>query len=281
MNNDKNLPNLSQARAALDIQKRFPHFTPKIGLILGSGLGKLAESIENPMIISFSDLPNFAVSTVQGHAGRLVMGYIKGVPVACYQGRVHLSEGVSLEDMQVFVRTLKWVGCEMVVITNSAGSLDMAAGPGSLMLITDHINLSFKNALVGKNDESIGPRFVPMEDAYDPALRELMLSTAKKHHINLHQGVYMGVLGPSFETPAEIRMFKIMGANAIGMSTVNEVILARHCGLKVVAISAITNYAAGMNPTHLSHEETLHYAGEASFDMIKLIEQFIASFHHD
>ena len=219
----------------------------------------------------------FGVATVQGHAGRLVLGYLRGVPVACFQGRLHFYEGISNESAQTFIRTLKLIGCEMVLLTNAAGSMNMDAGPGSLMLITDHINFSFKNPLMGKNDDMFGERFVPMEDAYDPALRQLALDVAKQNNIKLHQGVYMGVLGPSFETPAEIRAFMMMGANSVGMSTVPEVIIARHCGLRVLAISAITNYAAGLSKQGLSHEETLKYAAIASTDMIKLVENIIAS----
>jgi len=266
-----------QARAARSILKRIGDFKPKIGIVLGSGLGKLADSIKDPIIISYDELPDFGVSTVQGHAGRLVLGFLQGVPVACFQGRLHFYEGTANESAQIFIRTLKLVGCEMVILTNAAGSMNMDAGPGSLMLITDHINFSFKNPLVGKNDDVFGERFVPMNDAYDPELRLLALEVAKKNNIKLHQGIYMGVLGPSFETPAEIQAFMVMGANAVGMSTVPEVILARHCGLRVLAISAITNYAAGLSSDGLSHEETLKYAAEASSDMIKLIENVVAS----
>ncbi len=268
-----------QARAARAILKRIGDFKPKVGIILGSGLGSLADKIEHikvSSIISYDELPNFGVSTVQGHAGRLVLGHLEGVPVACFQGRLHFYEGTTNESAQIFIRTLKLIGCEIVILTNAAGSMNMDAGPGSLMLITDHINFSFKNPLMGKNDDAFGERFVPMNDAYDPELRRLALEVAQKSHIKLHQGIYMGVLGPCFETPAEIRAFMIMGANAVGMSTVPEVILARHCGLRVLAISAITNYAAGLSGDSLSHEETLKYAAEASSDMIKLIQNVVA-----
>lgn len=264
-----------QARAARAIRARRPDFTPKVGIILGSGLGKLASQIQDPLVIPYDELPDFGRSTVEGHDGSLVLGYLKGVPVACLNGRRHFYEGISNPMVQTLVRTVKLLGCEILLATNAAGSLDLNATPGSLMLITDHINFSFNNPLVGRNDDEFGPRFISMENAYDPQLRDIMLRTAKEQDINLHQGVYLCVLGPSFETPAEIKMFKHWGANAVGMSTVPEVIVARHCGLKCVVVSAITNLAAGMGESDLCHDETLHFADKASGDMIKLVENFI------
>ena len=265
-----------QAKAAQWIKSHHPHFTPKVGIILGSGLGPLADHIQDAIYIPYEELPDFNESTVAGHAGRLVLGYLNGVPVACLQGRLHYYEGYTNPAIQILVRTLKLLGCEILLATNAAGSLNMDAGPGSLMLITDHINFQFRNPLVGSNHDEFGPRFVGMEDAYDPALRALMLNTATAENIKLHQGIYFGVLGPSFETPAEIKAFKLLGADAVGMSTVSEVIVARHCGLRIVVVSAITNYGAGLSEAKLSHEETLHYAGEASSDMLKLVNSFIA-----
>lgn len=265
-----------QARAARAIKARCPDFTPKIGIILGSGLGKLADHIDDAIMIPYEELPDFGSSTVEGHDGYLVLGHLKGVPVACLKGRRHFYEGISNPMVQTLVRTLKLLGCETLLATNAAGSMKQEAGPGSLMLITDHINFSFNNPLVGKNDDEFGPRFIGMEDAYDPGLRQTMLETAKELDITLHQGVYISVLGPSFETPAEIRAFKMWGADAVGMSTVPEVIVARHCGLKVVVVSAITNYGSGMSDTKLSHDETLHFADKASGNMIKLVENFVA-----
>lgn len=267
-----------QARAARAIQARKPNFTPKIGIILGSGLGALADQIEEALYIPYDELPDFGSSTVEGHDGYLVLGYLRGVPVACLKGRRHFYEGISNPMVQTLVRTLKLLGCDILLATNAAGSLNREAGPGSLMLITDHINFSFNNPLVGKNDDEFGPRFIGMEDAYDPELGAKMLTTANEHGITLHQGVYLSVLGPSFETPAEIRAFKILGADAVGMSTVPEVIVARHCGLHCVAISAITNLASGMSDGKLSHDETLHFADKASGDLIKLVENFVAGY---
>lgn len=267
--------NSQQARAARAIKEKCPNFIPKVGIILGSGLGALANHIDDPLVIPYSELPDFGNSTVEGHDGFLVLGHLRGVPVACLKGRRHYYEGISNPVIQTLVRTLKLLGCEILLATNAAGSLKHEAKPGSLMLITDHINFSFHNPLVGQNDDEFGPRFIGMEDAYDPALRELILQTAEQHSIPIEQGVYLSVLGPSFETPAEIRAFKIWGADAVGMSTVPEVIVAKHCGLRVVVVSAITNYASGMSDTPLSHNETLHFADKASDDMLMLVENFI------
>ena len=267
-----------QARAARAIRARCPDFKPKIGIILGSGLGRLADRLRNTIEIPYEELPDFGSSTtVEGHEGKLILGYLHDVPVVCLKGRRHFYEGITNPMVQILVRTLKLLGCEILLATNAAGSLDVEAGPGSLMLITDHINFSFHNSLVGHNDDEFGPRFISMNDAYDPALRTKMLAAAQQLDIPLHQGVYIGVLGPSFETPAEIRAFKMWGASAVGMSTVNEVIVARHCGLRVVVISAITNLAAGMAAEAPSHEETLEFADKASGSLIRLVERFVAS----
>ena len=270
-----------QSRAARAIKARCPeNFVPKIGIVLGSGLGSLADHIENPIQIPYDELPDFGRSTVPGHAGCIVLGYLEGVPVACLKGRFHYYEGISNPAVQTLVRTLKLIGCEIFLATNAAGSMKMDAGPGSLLLVTDHINFQGTNSLVGMNDDEFGPRFVGMNDAYDPSLREDMLTAAQKLGITLHQGVYIAVLGPSFETPAEIRAFMTMGATVVGMSTVPEVIVARHCGLRVVVISAITNFAAGLAPGNLSHEETLHFAEKVSGNMIALVKEFVSN-HSD
>lgn len=269
--------NSQQARAARAIQARLPKdFVPKIGIVLGSGLGDLADHIEQAVRIPYDELPDFGRSTVPGHAGYLVLGYLQGVPVACLKGRLHYYEGISNPAVQILVRTLKLIGCEIFLATNAAGSMKMDAGPGSLLLVTDHINFQGTNPLVGLNDDEFGPRFVGLNDAYDLELRDQMLTAAKKLKIHLHQGVYLATLGPSFETPAEIRAFMKWGADVVGMSTVAEVIIARHCGLRVAVLSAITNYAAGLAPGNLSHEETLHYANQVSGDMIALVKGFIS-----
>ncbi len=258
-------------QATAVIHDKIGDFKPKVGLILGSGLGGLADHIEDATSIPFADLPGFPLSSVSGHVGHLVTGYLKGMPVACLRGRVHSYEGVKPEKIKILVRTLKLLGCESLILTNAAGSLDPSIGPGSLMMITDHINFQPSNPLIGQNDDEYGPRFIGMEDAYDVDLRTQILATAKSLNIPLERGVYMAVLGPSFETPAEIKAFSLLGANAVGMSTVPEVIVARHCGLKVAVISAITNLAAGLSEEKITHEGTLYHAQQASHSMTRLI----------
>lgn len=268
-------------QAAAVIQEQRKDFTPKLGIVLGSGSGELANQITDQTVISYAELPGFPISTVAGHAGRLVLGYLNGLPVACLQGRVHLYEGVSPQAVQTFIRTLKLIGCEYFLATNAAGSLCSEVGPGRLMMITDHINFQGSNPLVGHNDESFGPRFMPMHDAYDKQLQERLMASAQLNRIELAQGVYLSVLGPSFETPAEIRAFRILGADAVGMSTVPEVIVARHCGLRVAVVSVITNYAAGMSDEVITHENTLHFAKLAASNLSQLIVEFAGSLQRE
>lgn len=232
-------------------------FAPKAGLILGSGLASLAEQITNPISIPYQAIPGLQSGGVAGHASLLVLGYLNDVPVVCLRGRLHLYEGVSYDAIRTLVRIVRHLGANIFIITCAAGSMLEAAGPGDLMMITDHINFHPGNPLTGPNDESIGPRFVSMEDAYDPALQDIMENTAGKLNIPLHKGVYISTLGPSFETPAEIRAYKRWGADAVGMSVVPEVIVARHCGLRVACLAAITNAAAGMSQEKITHEGTL------------------------
>ncbi len=254
-----------------------PNFTPKLGLILGSGLGSLADQIENPTVIPYQALPGFPISSVVGHAGRLILGHLNGLPIVCLQGRVHFYEGIQADAMRTLVRTLKLIGCEMLLITNASGSLRTDVPPGRLMAITDHINFQWFNPLVGPDDESFGPRFMPMNDAYDPRLRERLSAVAKDLQLDLAEGVYIGVLGPSFETPAEIRAFRTLGADAVGMSTVPEVIVARHCGLRVAVVAAITNFASGMVDTPITHDVTLTNGALAARDLAKLVMHFAGS----
>lgn len=252
-----------------------PGFHAKVGLILGSGLGPIAEQITDATIIDYADLPGFPVSSVKGHGGKLYLGFLKGVPVACLQGRAHHYEGVDYHKMRTLVRSLKVLGCESLLVTNSSGSLRREVGVGEVVAITDHINMQFHNPLVGPNDDEFGDRFVGMEDAYDPQLRQQLHEAANKQNITLHEGIYIGVLGPSFETPAEIRAYRTLGADVVGMSTVADVIIARHCGLKVITLSAITNLAAGMHSEQLSHEVTLQGAKIAADKMIRIINEFM------
>jgi xanthosine phosphorylase len=264
-------------QAAEIIKKRVPNFVPKVGMILGSGLGAVSEQIENRITISYADLPNFSVSHVAGHGSKLHLGMLKGVPVACLEGRSHTYEGVSeaFTVLKTLIRTMKLIGCEILLTTNAVGSLQKSFGPGSLMAIKDHINFMFSNPLIGKNDDDFGPRFVSMDNAYDADLRKTMLSVAKKLSVPIFEGVYLADSGPTFETHAEIRAYKILGADAVGMSTVPETIIARHCGLKVVSVASITNFAAGMSDEILSHEGTLRGAKMAIDNLAKLFVAFV------
>jgi xanthosine phosphorylase len=252
--------------------------SPRLGIILGSGLGAVAEALEDAVSIPYTELPDFPAPSVHGHAGTLGLGTLSGVSVAVLQGRQHIYEGGDPGAMRGPVRALKAAGAEALFVTNAAGSLNAEVGPGSLMAISDHINALGVNPLTGPNDDAIGPRFPSLRDAYDPELRALLHDAASRLGITLAEGVYLATAGPSFETPAEIRAFRTLGADAVGMSTVPEVILARHAGLKVAAVSAITNLAEGMGGEALSHEQTLRYANAAAGDLTRLIIEFCGVF---
>lgn len=261
--------------AAEVIQARKPGFAPRAALILGSGLGVLAEQMTDAVSISYADLPGFPISTVHGHAGELVLGNLAGVPVVCMKGRGHFYEGYGAAVMTSAVRTFKLIGCEMLLVTNAAGSLRPEVDAGSVVVLSDHINLLPGSPMAGPNDERFGPRFFSMANAYDAELRALVKETAAGKGITLHEGVYLACPGPNFETAAEIRAFKALGADVVGMSVVPEVISARHCGLKVAGISAVTNLAEGLTPFPLSHEQTLKYAAIAAKDLVTLIHAFV------
>jgi purine-nucleoside phosphorylase len=246
-------------------------FMPQVGMVLGSGLGSFADQIDAIASISFDDLPGFPQSGVGGHAGRLVLGQIGTARVAVLQGRAHYYEQGQADVMAVAIQTLKAIGCEALILTNAAGSLVTEAGPGSVMLITDHMNMTGVSPLFGAQGNQ---RFVDMTQAYHPSMNEAMRSAAKASNVTLHEGVYAWMCGPHFETPAEIRALKVLGAQAVGMSTVPEVILARHQGLPLCALSIITNYAAGMSPTPLSHEQTMAYAKLATNGVEGLLKAF-------
>lgn len=261
---------------AVDIIKaRKPGFEPRVAMILGSGLGVLAEQMADAVSIGFDQLPGFPISTVHGHAGELVLGTLSGVPVVCMKGRGHFYEGYGMGVMTGAVRTMKLLGCEMLFVTNAAGSLRPEVDAGSLVALTDHINLLPGTPMVGPNDERFGPRFFSMANAYDSGIRDLVKETAVAKGITLHEGVYAACPGPNFETAAEIRMMARLGADVVGMSVVPEVISARHCGLKVTGVSVITNLAEGLSPFPLSHEQTLKYAAVGAKDLVALILAFL------
>jgi xanthosine phosphorylase len=268
-------PRVASGAAAADVlAERAPGFAPRLGIVLGSGLGGLADALAGAVAVPYAELPGFPAPGVAGHSGRVVLGTLAGLPVACLQGRRHVYEGGDPGAMRAPVRALRQAGAEALLVTNAAGSLRADVGPGRLMAIADHINLLGVNPLSGPNDDAVGPRFPSLRDAYDPELRARLHAAAQRLDVDLAEGVYLATAGPSFETPAEIRAFRTLGADAVGMSTVPEVILARHCGLRVVAVSAITNLAEGMGGEELSHEQTLRYAAVAAEDLARLIEAF-------
>ena len=267
---------------AVDVARaRVPDFTPRVGLILGSGLGGLAAAIEDATTIDYAELPGFPRSSVAGHAGRLLLGRLGGADVACLQGRVHLYEGVAAATVNVLPRTLKALGCETLVLTNAAGSLRPEIEPGAIALIDDHINLLGENPLAGPNDATLGPRFPDMSEVYDLGLRTQARAVAARLGIPLCSGVYLATLGPSFETPAEIRAFRTLGADLVGMSTVPEAISARHCSLKVIGFSIVTNLAAGLGDQTLSHEQTLAVATQAADRLQRLLQGLLEELARD
>lgn len=257
------------------IQHKIGDIRVDTGLILGSGLGGLASLIQNPIIIPYSQIPNFPQSTVEGHVGQLVIGKLHNRTVICLQGRFHLYEGYDPKIINTVITVLKVLGVTELIITNAAGSLNPDFAPGSIMMISDHINFSGRNPLIGSNDEKFGPRFPSLADAYSPIARTKMRLIAKSLHIPLLEGVYAMVLGPNFETAAEIRAFRVLGADAIGMSTVPEVICAARCQIKVLGLSVITNYGTGMAESNTSHEETLTQGQRASSHLSLLIENYL------
>lgn len=248
---------------------------PAAGVVLGSGLGAWAETLEGAVAIPYGDIPHMPVSTVQGHAGRLWIGRANGVPVACLQGRVHMYEGHDAERVVFGARLLARLGARAVLLTNAAGGLSPSFAPGDLMLLRDHLNLMFRNPLIGPNEAELGPRFPDMTHTYDPALAAAALAAAQSLGVRLHEGVYAGLLGPSYETPAEIRMLRTLGADAVGMSTVPEAIALRHMRVPVTGISCITNLAAGISPHELSHAEVEEAARQAKPRFVSLVSAWI------
>lgn len=260
---------------AQHIKGRFGGAIPAIAMVLGSGLNGLADSIEDATVFSFKDLPGFPKPTVEGHAGRMLIGTLEGKPVICMQGRAHAYEGHAPEKLAFSTRVLWALGVKILVLTNAAGSLMQEAGPGSLMAIKDHINFSGINPLVGVNDDRFGPRFPDVTAAWDKELTAELSRCADALGFPLHTGTYLMALGPNFETPAEINAFRVMGANAVGMSTVPECLTARHVGMRVCGISSITNYAAGMTGEELTHHETMEYGAIAAVNLEKLLRAFV------
>ena len=250
---------------------------PRIALVLGSGLGGFADDFEEAVGIPYEDIPGFVRSTAQGHAGRLVVGKIDSVPVLAMQGRVHYYEGYSLEEVTFPVRTFGLLGVKTLVLTNAAGGINVQLTQGALMVISDHVNLMGVNPLRGQNDERFGPRFPDMSAVYSPELQELVVDEANAIGAEVRRGIYGGLSGPSYETPAEIHLLRSLGADAVGMSTVPEAIVARHMGLEVLGISCITNMAAGVLPQPLDHNEVMATAKRIRVEFITLLETIIGA----
>ncbi len=266
---------MNAIKEAVDYIQSITNIKPEIGMILGSGLGDLAEEIVDRVVINYGDIPNFPVSKVKGHAGRFVIGRLEDQVVIAMQGRFHYYEGHAMSVIGLPVRVMKYLGVQKLIVTNAAGSVNLDNQPGDLMIITDHINLMGNNPLMGQNDDTLGPRFPDMSNAYHDKLRAIALEAGKTLNIPIKQGVYAAFTGPMYETPAEIRMSRIIGADAVGMSTVPEVIAAAHCGIQVLGISCLTNMAAGILDQPLDHSEVIETSSRVKQDFIQLVKEII------
>ncbi len=260
--------------AARTIRARI-NIDPRVALVLGSGLGGLADEFQEAVAIPYDEIPGFVASTAQGHAGRLVAGKLENVPVVAMQGRVHYYEGYSLQEVTFPVRTFKLLGIRTLILTNAAGGINVEFNQGALMVISDHLNLMGVNPLIGPNDESFGPRFPDMSEVYSRELQELVVEEAKSMGVEVRRGVYAALSGPSYETPAEIHMFRNFGADAVGMSTVPEAIVARHMGMEVVGISCITNMAAGISDQPINHQEVMETGNRVKETFAALLRRVI------
>ena len=255
--------------------RRRTDLAPRLGIVLGSGLGKLAEEMRDVTAIPFEDLPGWPAASAPGHAGRLLLGRLEGLPVACLQGRLHMYEGHSPRLVVEPVLLMGRLGAAQVLLTNAAGGVNAAYPAGTLMLIADHVNLTGQHPLMGANDDAVGPRFPDLVNAWDRDLRALMRRAAGDKQIEVEEGVYIGLTGPSYETPAEVAMLRTLGADAVGMSTVLEAIAARWAGIKLVGVSLVTNPGAGVTGEPLSHEEVLAAAAEAGPRFGRLVRRFV------
>ena len=261
---------------ALKISTRIG-FQPKVGLVLGTGLGDLVEKIEAVYEVAFTDLSGFPVSTVEGHAGHFIFGYFEDVPIVCMQGRVHYYEGYSMDDVVLPIRFMAVMGVESVILTNAAGGINKDFNVGDIMVITDHIATFVPNPLVGKNIDQLGVKFPDMSKVYDEKMRETFVTVAKQNGIPIREGIYIQFPGPSFETPAEIRMAAVLGADAVGMSTACEAIAARHAKVKVCGLSYISNQAAGITDKELSHEDVRWASKFSAENVEKLLRGYFRS----
>lgn len=262
------------AEAVALVRDRAP-LAPRVGVVLGSGLGPFADAVEDAVEIPYREIPGWPASTAVGHAGTLVVGSFAGVPVAVLKGRAHLYEGHSPDRVVFGVRVLGRLGVGALVLTNACGAIDETLEPGQLVAISDHLNLQGASPLVGPNDDTLGPRFPDLSDAYDPDARALAAEAARRLGLELREGVYAAWLGPAFETPAEIRMLRALGADLVGMSTVPEVLAARHMGIRCLALSCVTNMAAGVLPEPIDHERVLEIGAAASGRLVALLREVV------
>jgi purine-nucleoside phosphorylase len=271
----------TRAFAAAEYVRSMHKPEPRLAIILGSGLGNFAAQVEDATTIEYANIPNWPLSTVEGHSGKLVLGTIGGVSVAVMQGRVHAYEGYSMNEVTFPMRVLGLLGCTALIVTNAAGGINKSYGEGTLVAISDHINLTGTNAALGRNEarfgikEGAGQRFFDMSAAYSPKLRGLAHAEAERQKIPLPEGVYLAVLGPSYETPAEIRAFRVMGADLVGMSTVHEVIVARHMGIEVLGISLVTNMAAGVLDQPINHAEVMKIGRRVESQFTSLVKALV------
>jgi purine-nucleoside phosphorylase len=266
---------LTKIKTAQEYINHRSKYSPTIGLILGSGLGTLAELIEDPEIYPYAEIPNFPVSTIEGHKGRLVIGKLQGKTVMAMEGRFHYYEGYHMDEVTFPVRVMKLLGVSTLIVTNAAGAINTDFKPGDLMIINDHINLSGNNPLIGKNLDDFGTRFPDMSMAYNKKYMDIVKNVATSLNIDIKDGVYVMMSGPTYETPAEIRMLRAIGADAVGMSTVPEVIVANHSQLKVIGISCLTNMAAGILEQPLNHQEVMETSQKAQSNFIRLMKGII------
>jgi purine-nucleoside phosphorylase len=263
------------ANAAAELIRSRTPLRPAVGVVLGSGLGAFADALEAPVSIPYSEIPHFPTSTAIGHKGELMVGRCRGVPVAVMAGRVHHYEGYPLQQVVFPVRVLGRLGVRALVLTNAAGAVNTSFRPGELMIIDDHVNLMGGNPMIGPNEEALGERFFDLSEAYDKALREVGERACREAGVTVHHGVYLALTGPSYETPAEIRMLRTLGADAVGMSTVPEVIAARHMGIRVLGISCLTNMAAGVLPQKLDHREVLEVGERVKGKLLEVLARCV------
>lgn len=266
----------NQVSAASEYIEKSITFKPEICIVLGSGLGALAEEVENQVVIPYTDIPYWPHSTVLGHAGRLIIGTLHGHSVAVMQGRAHYYEGYSMDEVTFPIRVLGSLGVKVLIVTNASGGINIEYKPGTIVAITDHINLMGTNPLIGTNNDKIGPRFPDMTEAYDKEFIEILSKIVQKEEIDFETGVYMAFSGPSFETPAEIKMARLLGADLAGMSTVPEVIIANHMGLRVCGLSCVANAAAGITGNKLTHQEVMDNMDKTANSLLILISSLLS-----